>query len=133
MLPIRAVIHRIRRAVHDDEQRINFSDGEILDVINASLRIVRRSIADIQPEILMKTVTSILKPGEDEIRLKFRPMTIVEVTAGNKVLSKVEGYAHDDKLGTSKTAQRTGKQSIIQNLSHLRKSVSCLRCRSILG
>ena len=94
MLPIRAVIHRIRRAVHDDEQRINFSDGEILDVINAGLRIVRRSIADIQPEILMKTVTGILKPGEDEIRLKFRPMTIVEVTAGDKVLSKVEGFAN---------------------------------------
>ena len=94
MLPIRAVIHRIRRAVHDDEQRINFSDGEILDVINAGLRIVRRSIADIQPEILMKTTTGILKPGEDEIHLKFRPMTIVEVTAGDKVLSKVEGYAN---------------------------------------
>ena len=59
MLPIKAVIHRIRRAVHDDEQRINYSDGEILDVINAGLRMIRRTIADIQPEILMKTATGI--------------------------------------------------------------------------
>ena len=94
MLPIRAVIKRIRTAVHDDEQRINYSDGEILAVVNAGLRIIRRTIADIQPEILMKTTTGILKPAQDEIRLQFRPLTIVEVTAGDKVLSKTEGYAN---------------------------------------
>ena len=109
MLPIRAVIHRIRHGIHDAEQRINYSDGEILAVVNAGLRIIRRTIADIQPEILMRTVTGILKAGENEIVLKFRPLTIVEVTAGDKILSKVEGYGNKkifhnhDKICGNKT------------------------------
>lgn len=94
MLPMRAVIKRVRAAVHDDEQRINFSDGEILPAVNAGLRIIRRTIADIQPEILMTTATGLLEAGQDEIKLKCRPLTIIEVTAGDKVLSKVEGYAN---------------------------------------
>ena len=94
MLPIWALIHRVRRAIHDDEQRINYSDAEILAVVNAGLRMIRRTIADIQPEILMKTATGILKAGEDKIILSCRPLMIVEVTAGDKVLSKVEGYAN---------------------------------------
>ena len=92
MLPIREAIKRIRSAVHDDEQRINYTDEEILNAINAGLRIIRRTIADIQPEVLMETVTGLLEPGQDEIRLRRRPLMIVEVTAGDKVLSTVTSY-----------------------------------------
>ena len=94
MMPVREAIKRIRRAVHDDEQRINYSDGEILDVINAGLRMIRRTIADIQPEILSETQCGLLAPGQDEIHLERRPMLIVEVTAGEKVLAREHGERH---------------------------------------
>lgn len=93
MIPIRLAIHRIRHAIHD-EQHVNYSDHEILDVINAGVRLIRRTIADIQPEILMSEATGILQEGEDTIKLKKRPLMIIEMTAGNKIISFVEGYSN---------------------------------------
>ena len=94
MLPVMEAIHRIRAAVHDDEQRINYSDEEILNAINAGLRVIRRTITDIQPEILMETMTGVLEAGQDEIRLEKRPLMILDVTAGDKVLSVRKGERH---------------------------------------
>lgn len=95
MLPVREAIKRIRRAVNDDEQRINYSDGEILDAINAGLRVIRRTITDIQPEILSETQRGLLAPGQDEIHIERRPLVIVEVTAGEKVIAIQRGEWHD--------------------------------------
>ena len=89
MLPIKLAIQRIRGAIHD-YQHINYSDDEILLVINAGVRFIRRTVADIQPEILMSEFKGILQSGEDLIQLPKRPLTIIEVTAGNKVISSVE-------------------------------------------
>lgn len=83
MIPIKLAIKRIRGAIHD-YQHINYSDEEILLVINAGVRFIRRTIADIQPEILMSEFKGILQCGEDLIQLKKRPLTIIEVTAGIK-------------------------------------------------
>lgn len=80
-------IHRIRTAVHDDEQRINYSDEEILNAINAGLRVIRRTIVDIQPEILMESQSGVLEAGRDEIILSRRPLMILEVMAGEKILA----------------------------------------------
>ena len=93
MIPIRLAIHRIRDAIHD-QQHVNYSDHEILDVINAGIRFIRRTIADIQPEILMSEATGILQVGEDIIKLKKRPLIIIEMTAGDKIISFVEGYSN---------------------------------------
>lgn len=89
MLSVKTAIQRIRGAIHD-YQHINYSDDEILLVINAGLRFIRRTIADIQPEILMSEYRGILQGGEDLIQLKNRPLTIIEVTAGDKIISSVE-------------------------------------------
>ena len=64
LIPIKTAIKRIRGAIHD-WQHINYSDAEILLVINAGLRFIRRTIADIQPEILMSELIGILQGGED--------------------------------------------------------------------
>ena len=89
MIPIKLAIKRIRGAIHD-YQRINYSDEEILLVINAGVRFIRRTIADLQPEILMSELKGILQGGENLIQLKNRPLTIIEVTAGDKIISSVE-------------------------------------------
>ena len=89
MIPIKTAIQRIRGAIHD-YQHINYSDDEILLVINAGLRFIRRTIADIQPEILMSELKGILQGGEDTIQLEKLPLSIIEVTAGNKIISSVE-------------------------------------------
>lgn len=93
MIPIKFLIRRTRHAIHD-EQHVNYSDHEILDVINAGLRFIRRTIADIQPEILLNEFTGILQAGEDTIKLKKPPMMIVELTAGDKLISCTEAYAN---------------------------------------
>lgn len=95
MLPVMEAVHRIRTAVHDDEQRINYSDEEILNALNAGLRVIRRTITDIQPEILMETMTGVLEAGQDEIRLTRRPLMILDVTAGNKILSTRKGESNE--------------------------------------
>ena len=89
MIPIKLAIKRIRGAIHD-WQHINYSDEEILLVINAGLRFIRRTIADIQPEILMTEFKGKLQGGEDTIQLEKLPLTIIEVTAGDKIISSVE-------------------------------------------
>ena len=89
LLSIKSAIKRIRSAIHD-WQHINYSDAEILLVINAGIRFIRRTIADIQPEILMTENKGILQGGEDTIQLEKMPLTIIEVTAGNKIISSVE-------------------------------------------
>ena len=89
MIPIKTAIKRIRGAIHD-YQHINYSDDEILLTINAGLRFIRRTVADIQPEILMSELKGILQGGEDTIQLEKNPLTIIEVTAGDKIISSVE-------------------------------------------
>ena len=89
MLSIKSAIKRIRSAIHD-WQHVNYSDAEILLVINAGIRFIRRTIADIQPEILMTENKGILQGGEDTIQLEKNPLTIIEVTTGNKIISSVE-------------------------------------------
>ena len=89
LLAIKTVVKRIRSAIHD-WQHINYSDAEILLVINAGLRFIRRTIADIQPEILMSELKGMLQGGEDTILLEKNPLTIIEVTAGDKIISSVE-------------------------------------------
>ena len=92
MVGARQLIKKIRAAIHDDDC-INYDDKDILDTINAALRFIRRTIADIQPEILISESTGILDAGNDTIRLENRPMKIIELTAGDKVISKTEGYS----------------------------------------
>ena len=93
MIPVKIAIKKIRAGIHD-WQGVNYDNDEIISVLNAGLRIIRRTITEIQPELLMETTTGILQAGEDEIKLKRHPLMIVEMTAGDKILSVIEGYTN---------------------------------------
>lgn len=92
MTPIREIIKKIRIAVHDLDG-INYDERDILNVINAALRIIRRNIAEIQPELIMETTAGMLQAGEDLIVLRHIPMKIIELTAGDKVISSTKDFA----------------------------------------
>ncbi len=88
MLPIKTIIKRLRKVVHDTDE-INYDDEEILAVINNGLRFIRRTIAEVHPETLMTTVHGTLEPGEDTIELSKRPLQIIRVKSGDEVLKTV--------------------------------------------
>lgn len=92
MLGVKEMIKKIRAAIHDTDC-INYDDSDILNSINAALRFIRRTIAEIQPELLINETTGILEKGNDTIQLDNRPMKIIEMTAGDKVISKAEGFS----------------------------------------
>lgn len=114
MLPIREAIRRIRSAVHDEEQRINYSDTEILDAINSGLRVIRRTIAEIQPEILMTTEMGTLAATQSEIELPSRPSQIVDLTAGKYKLLETNLQHVRKKVASEypKYFYRVGLQSL---------------------
>ena len=92
MTPVKDLIKRVRTLIHDNDC-INYDDRDILHTLNAGLRFMRRTISEIQPELLMTTYTGILQAGEDTIELQHRPMKIIEMTAGDKIISSVENFA----------------------------------------
>lgn len=114
MLPIREAIRRIRSAVHDEEQRINYSDTEILDAINSGLRVIRRTIAEIQPEILMTTEMGTLAATQSEIELPSRPLQIIDLTAGKYKLLETNLQHVRKKVASEhpKYFYRVGLQSL---------------------
>ena len=60
--------------IKDVEDCINYDDRDVLNVINAGLRVIRRTIAEIQPELIMDTMAGILQAGEDLITLRHIPL-----------------------------------------------------------
>ncbi len=85
MLPVKTIISKLRAVVHDTDE-VNYADEEILDAINNGIRFIRRTIADVHPEILISTETGVLEAGEDTIVLPERPLKIIRVRSGDKLL-----------------------------------------------
>ena len=95
MLPVKTLIKRIRRVVHDTDA-ITYDDDEILAVINQGVRYIRRTIADNRPEMLAgEVITGMVKAGERSIELPYRPMLLIYVRAGSEVASSEETYSSD--------------------------------------
>lgn len=95
MLPIKTLMKRIRRVVHDVDA-ITYDDDEILDVINQGIRYIRRVIADNKPEMLAsKTVDGMIKAGERSIDMPYRPLMILYVRAGSDIASSEDVYSSD--------------------------------------
>lgn len=95
MLPVKTLIKRIRRVVHDTDA-ITYDDDEILAVINQGVRYIRRIIADNRPELLAsEVVTGIIKAGERSIELPNRPLIFLYVRAGSEIASSEETYSSD--------------------------------------
>lgn len=92
MLPIATLVKRIRRMIHDPDS-ITYDDDEIVDTINNGIRFIRRTIADIRPEMLeADPVTGTLTAGTGRISLSTRPLKILCVRAGDEVKSSTELY-----------------------------------------
>lgn len=90
MLPIKTLIKRIRRVVHDVDA-ITYDDDEILVVINQGIRHIRRQIADNRPEMLTgETVSGLIDPGQRSLELPYRPMKILYVRIGDEIASSTE-------------------------------------------
>ena len=85
MLPIKTIMDRLRYIVHDTDN-VNYDDKEILDAINNGIRFIRRTIAEIHPEILISTEQGVLAAGEDTIELSVRPLKIIRVRTGDELL-----------------------------------------------
>ena len=78
MTPIKDIIKKIRIAIHD-EDAINYDERDILNVVNAGMRFIRRTIAEIQPELIMTTSAGMLQAGNDTIKLLHIPIKIIEL------------------------------------------------------
>lgn len=97
MLPIKTLMKRIRRVVHDTDA-ITYDDDEILVVINQGVRHIRRQIAENKPEMLTSEPFSGLLPaGERSVVLPFRPLMFVYVRMGDEVVF-TEEVTHSDKI-----------------------------------
>ncbi len=96
MLSIQTILSTVRVAVHDTDG-ITYDDNEIVSVINAGLRFIRRTIIELQPEILSETIAGELAAGERTILMEKRPATIVEITAGDNVKTS-KTYRISDKI-----------------------------------
>lgn len=97
MLPIKTILKRIRATLHDSDA-VNYDDEELIDVLNNGVRFIRRTIAEIQPEILMETEKGVLQPGQSSTTLKERPLKIVRVTAGDEVISSETQEGESDLI-----------------------------------
>ncbi|MBQ8698868.1 MAG: hypothetical protein IJ521_07710, partial [Schwartzia sp.] len=94
MLSMQSILSTVRVAVHDTDA-ITYDDAEIVAVLNAGLRFIRRTIIELQPEILSETGAGELAAGESTVLMEKRPAAIVEVTAGDRVKSVKEYYTND--------------------------------------
>ena len=85
MLPVSTLIRRIRARCHDLEN-ITYDDYDILDAVNIALRFIRRTIAELQPALLIKTYEGMVEAGEESVTLPFIPVKVVHLTVGNKII-----------------------------------------------
>ena len=96
MLPIKTIIKTVRATIHDTDA-ITYDDSELMDVLNNGIRFIRRTIIEMQPEILSETIAGELSAGENTVYMEKRPATIVEITAGDKVKTS-NTYRVSDKI-----------------------------------
>lgn len=95
MLPVKTLMKRIRRVVHDVDA-ITYDDDEVLDVINQGVRYIRRVIVDNKPEMLAnKNIEGLLKAGERSIDMPYRPLSILYVRAGSDIASSEDVFSTD--------------------------------------
>ncbi|WP_295155157.1 hypothetical protein [Selenomonas sp. AE3005] len=119
MLPIKTLIKRIRRVVHDTDA-ITYDDDEILAVVNQGVRSIRRIIADNKPEMLAeKVITGVVEAGTQSIELPYRPMVFLYVRAGDEIAKSEERslnakiYHNYNLIYKNPTPLFSGKETII--------------------
>ena len=83
MLPIKTILKRARATLHDSAE-ITYDDDELLDVVNNGIRFIRRTIAEVQPEMLIETTKGMLDVGVSSVTLDRRPLRIIRVKAGDE-------------------------------------------------
>lgn len=96
MHSIKSIVSEVRQTIHDTDS-ITYDDEQIVGVINNGIRFIRRTIADICPEILIATAKGLLPPGQDSVVLDKRPLRMIRVSAGSEVLSSIT-EKHSDMI-----------------------------------
>lgn len=97
MLPMKTLLKRVRRVVHDTDA-ITYDDEEIIDVLNSGIKYIRRTIADLRPELLTgEVVSGVLAAGDGSAVLPWRPLVFLYVRTGDEVLSSKE-LTNSDKI-----------------------------------
>lgn len=98
MLSMQQLIARVRTAVNDKDA-VTYDEEEILSTLNNGIRYIRRTIADLRPELLASdTITGMLEAGEESVTLSRRPLAFLYVRAGDEVKSRVEVREKSEKI-----------------------------------
>lgn len=95
---MKTLIKRVRVEANDRDD-ITYDDDEVLFTLNNGIRYIRRTIADLRPELLAsEPVTGTLKAGESRITLPRRPLSFLYVRVGDEVKSKEEVKKNTEKV-----------------------------------
>ena len=98
MLSMQQLMARVRTAVNDRDA-VTYDEEEILSTLNNGIRYIRRTIADLRPELLASdTITGMLEAGEESVTLSRRPLAFLYVRAGDEVKSSVEVQENQEKI-----------------------------------
>ena len=102
MMSVKDIITRIRSSTHD-KQVTGYRDADLLGYINDGVRLMRRIILGIRPELLMADpVTGTLKAGETDIKMEKMISKVIEVKAGGRKLRPLPAanvIIDDDRTG----------------------------------
>lgn len=100
MMSVKDIVIRIRSSTHD-KQQTGYRDSDILGYINDGVRLMRRIIMSIRPELLADDpVTGTLLAGESTIKLEKMISKVLEVTAGDKRLEPLSANMVMDAQAT---------------------------------
>lgn len=101
-MSVHDIITRIRSSTHD-KQVTGYRDADLLGYINDGVRLMRRIILGIRPELLMADpVTGTLKAGETDIKMEKMISKVIEVKAGGRKLLPLPAanvIIDDDRTG----------------------------------
>lgn len=113
MLTVNKLILAVRMLVHDTD-KVCLTDEEILAVLNAGNRFVRRQIRDIRPQMLFEAYGGTLPAGSAHIDLPVIPAKIVDVCVEDSQITPVNVLELEKPLqsGEPRRYYLTGRQTL---------------------
>lgn len=88
MIPIKDIIVRIRSSTHD-KQETGYSDSDLIGYINDGIRMMRRIIMDMRPELLATTHKGVIPAGECDIAFDTAISKVIRVCANGTELRPI--------------------------------------------
>ena len=87
-MSVKDIIVRIRSSTHDKKET-GYQDSDLVGYINDAIRMIRRIVLDIRPELLSHTVTGTLLPGKADIQSESVITKVISVRANGEKLKSV--------------------------------------------